>query len=144
MQCFINWTALKQHLALCTKTLETFLHVAFNLTLIECIVLMCVLLFQWQWDPVWNDGPTHPGYHSGLSINSSSPRQNGHHFTDNIFKCIFVNENSFILIQISLKFVPKGLIDNKSTLVQFMSWRRTGDMPLPEPMLPSSLTYIRH
>ena len=30
--------------------------------------------------------------------------------TDNIFKCIFLNENSWILIKISLKFVPKGFI----------------------------------
>ena len=36
------------------------------------------------------------------------PGQNGRHFTDNIFKCIFVNEKCFILIKISLKFVPKG------------------------------------
>ena len=31
---------------------------------------------------------------------------------DDIFKCIFMNENVRILIQISLKFVPKGPIDN--------------------------------
>ena len=31
---------------------------------------------------------------------------------DNTFKCIFLNENYRILIRISLKFIPKGLIDN--------------------------------
>ena len=31
---------------------------------------------------------------------------------DDIFKCIFLNENLKILIQISLKFVPKGPVDN--------------------------------
>ena len=31
---------------------------------------------------------------------------------DNIFKRIFLNDNVRILIQISLKFVPKGPIDN--------------------------------
>ena len=31
---------------------------------------------------------------------------------DDIFKCIFLNENVRNLIQISLKFVPKGPIDN--------------------------------
>ena len=36
---------------------------------------------------------------------------------DNIFKCIFLNENDRILIQISLKFVPAGPIDNKTALV---------------------------
>ena len=54
---------------------------------------------------------------------------------DNIFKCIFLNEKVIISIKISLKFVPKGPIDNESALVQVMAWRRTGDKPLPEPML---------
>ena len=44
-------------------------------------------------------------------INSSPPGENGRHFADNIFRCIFVNENFCILIKISLKFVPKGPID---------------------------------
>ena len=46
---------------------------------------------------------------------------------DDIFKCIFLNENDRIPIQISLKFVPKIPIDNKRALVQVMAWRRTGD-----------------
>ena len=40
-----------------------------------------------------------------------------------------------ILIPISLKFVSKDLIDNKSALVQVMAWHRRGDKPLPQPML---------
>ena len=56
-------------------------------------------------------------------------------WADDIFKCIFLNENFRISIKISLKFVPKVPIDNKSALVQVMAWRRTGDKPLPEPML---------
>ena len=66
---------------------------------------------------------------------NSSPGQHGHHFTDNIFKCIFINEKLCILIWIPLNFVPMGPIDNESTSVQVMAWRRTGDKPLPEPML---------
>ena len=31
---------------------------------------------------------------------------------DDIFKCIFMNENDRINIQIALKFVPDGPIDN--------------------------------
>ena len=50
-------------------------------------------------------------------INSSPPGQNGRHFTDNIFRCIFVNEKLYILIKILLKFVPKGPIDNNPALV---------------------------
>ena len=40
-----------------------------------------------------------------------------------------------IFIKISLKFVPKGPIDNNRALVQILSWRRIGDKPLSEPML---------
>ena len=54
---------------------------------------------------------------------------------DDIFKCISLNENDIIPIQISLKFVPKSPIDNKPALVQAMAWRWTRDKPLPEPML---------
>ena len=54
---------------------------------------------------------------------------------DDIYKCIFLNEKDRISIQISLKFFPRGQIDNKPALVQVMAWRRTGDNPLPEPML---------
>ena len=46
------------------------------------------------------------------------------------------------LIKISLKFVPKGPIDNISALVQIMAWRRSGDKPLSEPMMVSLLTHI--
>ena len=56
-------------------------------------------------------------------------------FTDDIFKLIFMNENDIILIQISLRFVPRSLIDNNPSLVRVMAWRRTGNNPLPEPML---------
>ena len=75
-------------------------------------------------------------------INTLRPRQNGRHFPDDIFKCIFVNENVSILIKISLKFVPKVLINNIPALVQKMAWRRPGDKPLSETMLVNLLTDI--
>ena len=53
---------------------------------------------------------------------------------DDNFNLIFFNEDVWISIEISLN-VPKGPIDKKSALVQVMAWRRTGDTPLPEPML---------
>ena len=78
-------------------------------------------------------------------INSSPPGQNGRPFTDDVFKCIFMNEKFCIWIQISLKFVPKGPIDKKSALDLVMAWHRTGDKPLPEPMLTQFTdTYIPH
>ena len=52
-----------------------------------------------------------------------------------ILNRIFLNENVRISIQISLKFVPKGPIDNKSALVQVMAWCLFSAKPLPEPML---------
>ena len=51
---------------------------------------------------------------------------------DDIFKCIFLNEN--VYTEISLKFVPKGPDNNITALVQIMAWRRTDDEPLFEPM----------
>ena len=64
---------------------------------------------------------------------------------DDIFKGIFLNENDRIPIQISLKLVPMGPIDNAPALVQVMAWRRIGDKPLPEPMLTQFTgAYIRH
>ena len=54
---------------------------------------------------------------------------------DDIFNCIFLNENDKIPIQISLKLVPGSPIDDKPALVQVMAWRRTGDKPLSEPMM---------
>ena len=80
-----------------------------------------------------------------MLLNSFPPGQNGRHFADDISKCIFMNEKFCILIQISLKFVPKGPIDNKSALIQVMAWRRTGDKPLPEPMLTQFTdVYMQH
>ena len=52
-----------------------------------------------------------------LMFNTLRPRQNGRHFTDNIFNRIFVNENVRISIEFSLKFVPKGPINNIPALV---------------------------
>ena len=64
---------------------------------------------------------------------------------DDNFKCILLNENDRIPIQISLKFVPKSPIDNMAAMVQVMAWCRIGNKPLPEPMLTQFTdTYIRH
>ena len=64
---------------------------------------------------------------------------------DDIFKCIFLNENDRILIQISLKYVPRSPIDNKTALVQVMVWRRAGEKPLPGPMMTQLIdAYMRH
>ena len=53
-----------------------------------------------------------------LHFNTLRLRQSGCHFPDDIFKCIFLNENVRISINIPLKFVPKGPINNFPALVR--------------------------
>ena len=77
-----------------------------------------------------------------MLFNTLRPRQNCRRFADDTFKRIFLNKNVTISIKISLKFVPKGPINNNPALVQIMAWRRSGDKPLSEPMMVSLLTHI--
>ena len=77
-----------------------------------------------------------------IFFNTLRPRQYGCHFPKDIFKCIFLNENVWISIKISLKFVPKGSISNIPALVQIMAWRRPGSKPLSESMMVSLQTHI--
>ena len=77
-----------------------------------------------------------------MSFNTLRPRQNGRHFADDTFKRIFMNENVRISINISLKCVPKCLINNIPALVQIMAWRWPGNKPLSEPMMVSLPTHI--
>ena len=66
----------------------------------------------------------HPGEQIGKqSLNTLRPRQNGRLFAGGTFKRILLNENIRIWIKISLKFVPKGLINNIPALVLIMAWR---------------------
>ena len=44
-----------------------------------------------------------------------------HISTDDIFKCMFLNENAWVLIKIPMKFVPKAPISNIPALVQIMA-----------------------
>ena len=74
-------------------------------------------------------------------INTLRPRQDGRHLPDDTYKWIFLHENVWISIKISLKFVPNGPISNIPALVQIMAWRRPGDKPLSEPMMVSLLTH---
>ena len=114
-----------------------------------------MLLIEWSWhSPMtivvkarWLVGyrlftiVTEIPYASWSFFNLSPPRQNGQNFADDIFRCIIVNERFCISNEISLKFVPRGPIDNNSAFVQIMVWRRIGEKPLSEPML-ARLTHI--
>ena len=71
-------------------------------------------------NPLWTDILTHWGRDKMTAI------------LDDIFKRIFLNENVWISIKISLMFVP---FDNRSTFVQVIAWHQISDKPLPEPMM---------
>ena len=90
-----------------------------------------------------NSQNIYPWYESENDLfNTLRPRQNGDHFADDIFKCIFFNENEWILTKISLKFVLKGQINNIPVLVQIMAWRQPGNKSLSEPMMVRLLMHI--
>ena len=74
------------------------------------------------------------------SLNTLRPKQNCRYFADDIFTCIFLNENAWISLNILLQFVPKVRFSNIPALVQLMA--RPGDKPLSEPMMVSLLTQI--
>ena len=59
-----------------------------------------------------------------LILNIFRPRQDGHHFADDIIQFHFFEWKWLYFIQISLEYVPKGPIDNKLALMQIMAWRR--------------------
>ena len=57
-----------------------------------------------------------------------SPKHNGRHFTNNIFKHIFLNENFLIWIKFHWNMFLM------EALVHIMAWRRIGDKPSSEAM----------
>ena len=96
-----------------------------------------------SWDLSWAvQGPAFMQVNKAKLVNTLRPRQNGRHFADDIFKWISLNENVWILIKISLKFVPQGPINNITALVQIKAWRRPGDKPLSQPMKVRLQTHI--
>ena len=97
----------------------------------------------------------------GKGFNTLRPRQNGCYFADDICKCLFLNENVWIAVKISLFLgfvlypwisenlnsaysihIPKVQINNIPALVQIMAWRWPGDKLLSELMMVSLLTQL--
>ena len=102
----------------------------FHWSLFLRVQLIQIMAWHWTWCIY--------SYSSGL-LNILRPRQNGCHFADNIFKCIFLNENVWISLEISLKFI------HRIQLTIFQHWFRCwqpGDKPLSEPMMVSLLMHI--
>ena len=77
-----------------------------------------------------------------VQLNTLRLRQHGRHYADDSLRCISLNENLWLSIKISLKFVPEGSINNNPTLFQIMAWRQAGDKPLSETMMVILLTHI--
>ena len=117
---------------------------------LEISVTRKLKILVWKWIPCnFLQAPLSEGYCSSQRLaislwcfNTLRPRQNERHFADDIFKCIFLNENVWIPIKISMKFVPKGPINNIPALVQIMAWGRPGDKPLSELMMVNLTTHI--
>ena len=64
------------------------------------------------------------------------------HCKDDIFNCIFLNENVSISLKIQLRFVPTVRINNIPVLVQIMAWHWSGNKPLYESMVVRLLMHI--
>ena len=139
----------------CQRSCDGYMQIRNYFTHFIIYLLYCLhavaLLNKVQHDKLWHTGGF--VHNNGISnvlameipqsyFNTLRLRQNGRHFTGDIFKCIFLKENVWIPIKISLKFVPKGPINNIPALVQIMAWRRPGDKPLYEPMMVCLLTHI--
>ena len=65
---------------------------------------------------------------------------------DDIFNCIFLNDNDRILIQISLEYIPICPIDNMPALVQGMAWCLFGAKPLSHGQMMTQFidAYMQH
>ena len=75
---------------------------------------------------------------SRQKLNMLRTKKNCHHFADDNFKCIFMNG----MYECRLKCHWFCWINNITALVHIMTWRRSGDKPLSEPMMVSLLTHI--
>ena len=114
-------------------------HVFHNV--LTCLKQVSLFVAPYSSRPCDNDLPLLE-FSGQMRVDTLEPRQNGRQFTDDIFKCIFLNENAWILLKISLKFVPKLRINNIPSLVQIMAWRRPSAKPFSEPMRVNLLTHI--
>ena len=85
-----------------------------------------------KWTPVstmYEQCMNNPLWTPNTFTNILRPRQSGRHFADAIFKCLLLNEDLWIQIKISPKFVSKIPKNNIPAFVQMMAWRRPGDNP---------------
>ena len=77
-----------------------------------------------------------------MTVNTLKPRQNSHHFADDIFICIFLKESAWISIKVLLEFAPLRPVCNILELLQIMDWRRSVAKPLSDPIMVRSPIHI--
>ena len=114
----------------CLRTLAKYVNG--NRSIIVVTKYMYIFEADWLWnnpplawsiDKLVRAGDTPGWVCPRMLVNTLRPRQDGRHFPDDTFKHIFLR----VSIKISLKFVPKGPINNIPALVKIMAWRRPGD-----------------
>ena len=87
-----------------------------------------------QWfDKSWFFLPNE--YQISKQFDTLRARQNASHFTDNVFKYIFLYGKCFILIQMLRKWFPMGTTDNNTALIEITARHRASVKPLPEAMV---------
>ena len=79
---------------------------------------------------------------SALEVSTHWGRDKMDAIKQTTFSNAFSWMNIWTSVKISLKFAPKGPINNVPGLAEIMAWRRPGDKPLSEPMVASLLTHI--
>ena len=76
------------------------------------------------------------------TLNSFPPRSKWPPFWEKTFSNDLLEWNDRNAIQICLKLVPSGPVNNIEALIRIMAWRRPGDKPLSKPMMVSLPTHI--
>ena len=107
----------------CNRNVHVCAHFCYKMMYCGTFVKCIMVVMRWR---LWMPG-LQIKWATVTWLNTLRPRQNGRHFADDTFKCMFLNENVRIAINISLKFVPKGSINNIPSFVQIMACRRPGD-----------------
>ena len=107
-------------------TIITTMAITITIKMIMIMTMTMIITITIMWPKEVDSFNPPMAMHNDI-LNTLRSRQNGQHFADDIFKCIFLNENVSISIEISLMFVPKGPINNIPAFVQIMAWRRPGD-----------------
>ena len=78
--------------------------------------------------------------HTSWAYSFNTLKQNGHHFCRQHFQ-ILLNENFYILLQMTWKVVSKGPIYNKLALFQILAWHWACNKPLSMMINDASLRF---